>query len=797
MTQRLPFRILLCCSALALLGACSSKADRLQSGLTKSAEYVRLADWDKANVEVRNVLQIDPKNAQAYFVSGQIAEGKQEIQRAFASYNKAVELDPAHLEAKVGVARIYLLANEPEKSLTTVGEILAANPQHVGGRTIKAALAARSGDVAGAMTQAKALVEETKGASVDASMLLAGLYASQNNATEALQTIERSLQSTPKHLGLLSVAAQIAGAASAPGMQDKAVSLYKRATDEAPKSTALWNAWAGYHLQRNDLDAAEKVLRASIKAQPDDSQRTLVLLDFLGSRRSKDVAEKAFVAAIADKPKDTALRFGLVNLYRASDRPADARRVLQELIDTNKDGPGLVARGQMAADLLSRGNTKAARTLVDEVLAASPRDGAALVLRGRMLLADGDARNAVIDLRAAAKDQPGSPEVAGLLAQAHRRADEPQLAREVIAEAVKFSPANSDLRLLLAADLADAKDFKAAGAQVDAVLKANPRELRAYDMKARLALAQKDSAGAEKVYAALKTQIPDDAVGSLKLAQLYVEQKKNDAALKEYDNALRIAPQAPAPILATAGWLISQRRFDEAGTRIEALAARDPKSLIAQQLRGELALAQGNLDMAEQAYQQFIALAPDAATGYMSLARVKAQRGNVDAVLTTLEQGEKAVPNDLSLPSARAEWLARAGRQADAVALYESLLKRSNDDDAYANNLGYLLVESRTDKESQERALALLQRFKDSNNPSYLESLGWTQYKLGRFDEAAVTLDRALKISPDAPLLQLRMGLVQHKKGNLARSQELLNKALASKAKLPNLDEARQIVALR
>jgi predicted Zn-dependent protease len=73
-----------------------------------------------------------------------------------------------------------------------------------------------------------------------------------------------------------------------------------------------------------------------------------------------------------------------------------------------------------------------------------------------MRLADGDATNAVIDLRAASKDQPGSAEVAGLLAQAHRKAGEPQLAREVLADAVKFKPDNADLRMLLAADLADA-----------------------------------------------------------------------------------------------------------------------------------------------------------------------------------------------------------------------------------------------------------------------------------------------------------------------------------------------------
>ena len=134
-----PLRTIALCTTLTLLVACSSKVERVQSGLVKGADYVRLADWDKANVEVRNVLQIDPKNAQAYFISGQIAEGKKDLQRAFGSYTKALELKPDHIDAKVGLARVYLFAGEVDKS----GDRGAGRrwpprggPDHAGGRDV-------------------------------------------------------------------------------------------------------------------------------------------------------------------------------------------------------------------------------------------------------------------------------------------------------------------------------------------------------------------------------------------------------------------------------------------------------------------------------------------------------------------------------------------------------------------------------------------------------------------------------------------------------------------------------------
>ena len=791
-----PTRTIALCAALALLAACSSKAGRVQSGLEKGAEFVRLADYDKANVEVRNVLQIDPKNAQAFFIAGQIAENKGEFQRAFGSYMKAVELKPDHLEATVGLARIYMLAGEPEKANKAVADALALNSSDVGARTVKAALVARKGDVSAAIEQAKALISEQKSVPPETSMLLAGLYISQRDADSALGVVEAALKNHPKNLSLLQVAAQITGESTDTATKAKAEEFFRQTTEQAPKNTALWTAWAAYLARNNQIDRSEAVLRASIKSQPDDGARRVVLLDFLSTHKGRDVAEKEFLAAIADKPKDAALRLGLVNLYRADGRAADVRRVLQETIDLGKDSPaGLAARIQLASDRLGLGKVAEARSLIGEVLTVSPRDAGALVMRGRMLLADGDARNAIIDLRAAAKDQPGSPEVAGLLAQAHRKAGEPQLAREVLVDAVKFKADNAELRLLLAADMADSKEYKEASMEIEAALKAAPTNMRVFDMKAQIALIQKDAAGAEKTFASLKTLFPKDPVGFLKLGQLYSDQKKYDAALKEYDAASRMVPQAPGPMLSAIGILLAQRKFDEANGRIDALMVREPKNVLPYQLRGDVAVARGDLALGEQSYRQMIEFAPLVPAGYQSLARVMAMRGNIGGSITTLEQGEKAIPADLSIPGSRAEWLVRAGRNDEAIALYEALVKRAPDDDSYVNNLAYLQIETKGDKASLERALALTQRFKESNNPGYLDSLGWAQYKLGQYAEAVAVLEQAVQRAPNSALLQLHLGLALHKKGEVARAQEFLRKAVDSKSKLPNLDEAKLLLA--
>ena len=477
-----------------------------------------------------------------------------------------------------------------------------------------------------------------------------------------------------------------------------------------------------------------------------------------------------------------------MRLYRQSDRLADAHKVLGEIVTIGKKEPaGLTARNQLAADAMATGNTSQARGLIDEVLAANPRDNAALLMRGRLRLAGGDATNAIIDLRGVIRDQPGSPEAAG----------EPQLAREVLMDALKFQPDNTNLRLLVAADMADTKDYKAAAAEVDKALKSEPQNLRAWEMKAELALAQKDLSGAEKIYASLKTQFPNNPAGSMKLGKFYADQKKYDAALREYDEASKLAPGAAEPVLFGMGILIAQSRFDEASARIEAMGKLQPKSLLPYQLRAEIAAARGDAPQAELAYRKMIEFAPTVPAGYTALARLKAQRNTPAEAIALLEEGERAIPADTSLPALRAEFLARANRADEAIAAYEALVKRVPEDDTFANNLAYLLSESKGDKASLERALALTTRFKDSRNPGYLDSLGWIHYKLARYTEATPLLEQAVKLAPNAPLLQLHLGMVLNKSGDRTRSQEYLKKALDSKATLPGRDEARQLLAQR
>jgi predicted Zn-dependent protease len=284
-------------------------------------------------------------------------------------------------------------------------------------------------------------------------------------------------------------------------------------------------------------------------------------------------------------------------------------------------------------------------------------------------------------------------------------------------------------------------------------------------------------------------------VGYLRLGQVYTQQNRMEAALKEYDAAAQVAPQDITPYVASVGALVGLKRFDDAIARIQSRQKAEPSNPQHYQLLGEVAMARKDLPAAEKAYRGVIAVAPTIPTGYMNTARVQALSNTVDGALQTLSEGEKSIPDDPQFPTARAELLTRAKRTDEAIAAYEALVKRLPDDDKLVNNLAFLLVEAKGDRASMERALALAGRFSDSRNSGYLDTLGWIHYRLDQYDKAVPYLEKAVSMAPSSPLLNLHLGKSLVKSGNAAKGKEYLRKAVDSKANLPNLDEARAMLA--
>jgi predicted Zn-dependent protease len=635
--------------AALLLAGCSSQADRLAASLARAADHARAGQWDKASIETRNALQIDPLDARALALAGQVAEGRGDYARAWQWWTAAAERSPpGDATPRLALARLRLLTGDTDGAARALADILARQPAHAGARALQAVTQARAGDSAAAIDTLRALLADPRTASTESALLLAGLLAQGADHAGALRVIDVALVQDPGSLALLAAGAQVAQ--QAPATAARAIELHRRATRVAPHDFARWRAWAAFHERRGEVDDAEVVWRAGMAAADDEGREiaTISLVDFLARRRGFAAARDAAQVGVDSHPRHLRLRRRLADLYDDEGRADDARRTLRALIAQAPAAPAaLAARVRLAELAWAAGDAPAALGALADALRANPRDATALLLRARVLLAQGRPADAVQDLRAVVHDRPGAPEVAGLLAQALRAGGEPALARDALADAVRFKPDDPALRLLLAADMADCGETDAARRELGAAIRAAPRDAHAYDALARLALARKDPLAAEAAWRALLAANPDDVGAWQAMARLRELRQPGRGALALFEEARKAAPQRLAIAMARAGWLAREGRTEAAMAAWEALALRAPDDVA---IAGSLArlLADHRTDAASLSRAQALVERfgdVDDPLRLDTLGWIQLRRGDAAGAVATLQRAARLAPD--------------------------------------------------------------------------------------------------------------------------------------------------------
>jgi predicted Zn-dependent protease len=286
---------------------------------------------------------------------------------------------------------------------------------------------------------------------------------------------------------------------------------------------------------------------------------------------------------------------------------------------------------------------------------------------------------------------------------------------------------------------------------------------------------------------------PDAPLGYYRLAQFYVAQKKNAAALEQLELASSKAPRDLDVLASIVKLLVVERKADQAIARVRRAVDAQPENALLQVMLGEGLMSYGKLDDAKASFLRAIELEPRLEAGYADLARLHLARNEMDEARAVLEKGMKANPPAVGLGLLDAEIDQRDGQVDQAIARYEALYAIAPGNDVVVNNLASLLSDHRSDAAARARAVALAQRFENSPNPLYLDTLGWALYQKGDAAKAADVLARALA-ARDLPVIQYHLGMALHKDGKVAEARKHLQRAAESEVAFPGRDEARALL---
>jgi tetratricopeptide (TPR) repeat protein len=747
-----------------VLSGCGSAQSRKASYISRGMQYLTAQNYDKARVEFSNAAQIDPQDAHVRYLLGQVAEKTGNMRVALGQYQAAIQQDPKLAEARAALGRLYLYGGLADKAMEMAETGLAINPNEPQLLTVRGGARAQLGDVAGALRDAQKAVQLAPSDEY-AIALLASLDRRRGQLGEAVRVIQMGLQRLPDDVSLLSILADL----------------------------RIAHQLARFFLQQKNVDEAQKTLQNAVSAFPDSTDAKLQLVGFLAAQRSRDQAATQIDQFLQQDPKNVPLKLALSGVLNQIGHNPEAEQVLGEVIaHARQDDPeSVTARDRLAAMLLSRNDVAGATVQIAAVLKSSPGDNDALILQSQILLKSGNPTGAIDNLRSVLRDQPNAVPVMRMLATAYQNNGELGLAEETLRNAVQVSPQDAASRLALAQTLTNDGKAEQAEPLLEALGKEDPANVSVQQVLFRAQAAQKSYDAALATASNVERLVPNQAVGFYLHGLVEEAQRQTQAAHQDYEQALRIEPQAIEPLAALTRLDLQARHAQAAEARLNTLLTQYPNDAPAENLKAQLLQSQGDMVAAITTYQQTIQMAPDWDEGYQGLAQAQLRLGQTDAAVHTLQQGLERTHADGTLLIGLGKLYENLKRPDDAIALYEGVLAKDAKSVLAANDLAMLLVNYKHDAASLARAQQLADQLAAFSVPTVIDTRGWVKFKSGDFHGAESLLQQAVDRSPDVPELRYHLGMAQFRSGEAQAAQQNLAAAVSSARPFPGMDEAR------
>ncbi|WP_455388695.1 tetratricopeptide repeat protein, partial [Petrachloros mirabilis] len=483
------------------LAACSGPEERKAKYRLRAQEYIQQGNFPKARVALRNVLKIDPKDPEAYFMFAQVEEKEHNWRNAFANYQRTVELAPDHKRAQVRLAKFYLEARMFEKVSEITEKVLTQDPGYVPAETLRIAVTAINGRLPEAAQQGEALLLNHP-TDPDAALLLATLYLSQNRGAEAEAVLTKAREANPENMEVLDGLGTVY---SKTGATQKAEAIFRKMIELEPRIFDHRIKLVQFYDQHQEYGKAEAMLREALELDRDSETRHLMLAEYLIRRGTAEQAETALKEAQRQLPHATKIRFALGKLYEDRQQLPQARTIYEALRDEHKKEPAaLEAQVRLAALDWRLGQEEKAERQLQEVLRENPRSMEGLLLQGKIALKRGSGKDAIQAFRSVLRDLPELVEGHLLLGQAHLLAGETTLARESFDRAVSLNPELSEAQILLAGLDAAAGRSAEAKQRIEAILAREPQNLQALSALFRLQIAGREWSQTEQTLSRLR-----------------------------------------------------------------------------------------------------------------------------------------------------------------------------------------------------------------------------------------------------------------------------------------------------
>jgi tetratricopeptide (TPR) repeat protein len=739
-------------SALGALACSADPAVAKREFLAEGNKYFEQGRYSEASINYRKAIQEDQLFADAHYKLAQTYDKLGDGLGAAREYIRAADLMPDNPDAQTRAGVFLLAGGSFEDAKSRAVKALQKNPKHI-----------------------------------DAHLLLAQAMAGMRDLNAAVENIQDTIRMDPSDARPVS---SLAGFQLAQGNLPAAEAQFKRAVEVDPKSVYAAMSLGRFYLSTARPAEAEQWLKKAVAIAPTDSvaNRSLAAL-YLSTNRIAE-AEAPLKASL--QPSVPADKLNLADYYFAAGRHGDTTAVLESL----KDDPTVFTETRLRFSILEwrEGRGPKAYERVDEILAKSPKDPTANLLKGRYLILDRQFTAGRDLLKKSVDADPRRPSAHYWLGTAYRSLGDLDSAIKEFAEAEKLAPADMGPKLQLAQLNLAASKLDAAETFARGAVQAQPRNGEARLTLVDVLIARGKEAEALKEATFLATSLPKLPEPHVALGRIYLKQANYAAAERAFQRGIELSNGSIESIGGLVDTLIAAGKIPDARNTIETRLARNSNDVPLMLVAARVYRAAKDERKAEATLKEALATDANNLAAYVELSRIYIVENRLDEARSQLEAIAAKQPKAIWAPTLIGMSLHIQNRRAEAKERYERILRIEPTAAVAANNLATLLLE---EGHELDRAVALAQTATRGlpDNPDVNDTLGWAYVQKNLPALAVPAFEKALRAQPNNAVFHYHLGSAYLAAGDKAKARESLSRALDLKLGSQDAAKVKSLLA--
>ncbi len=746
---------------LSVSGCSGSREEAANKYLNSGIELFEGGELSKASVELRNALQIDPKLANAYYYLALISEKNQNWKSLYKNLSKVEQLDDSHVQAKIKLAYLMLLAKQADTALEKADFILALDKDNAEAYAIKASAYMQKElyDVAMEYIE-KALVQDS--ASAEIASIKVSIMHRQGDTEAALALLNDIIDRQQDSLQLLLLRAEI--------NQDindiQAMEAdYRTLIRNNPEEKNFYLKLARLLHDSDRIDAATEVLKDYLKRDARDTQVRIAVIEIL-SRQDRAAGDALLENYIAREAGNAELRFYRIDRLLSAGDQAQALVELEKISNGAFKDQDLFRARSLKADLkLDAGDREQALQLVNKILQVDNNFEQALLVRARYHLIAEDIDAAVSDLRAVLRNNPESESALVMLANAYLSSGSNQLADDTFRKVLDINPGNVQAAVPVIRGLLEKQEIDRSERLLENALQRSPDNDILLSILAQIKLSKRDFEGTSKVVSLIDKNGRNPAFSSYLSGKTLQSQGQYKGAIDQYRLALEANPDLGRALEGLTVCYMRLNQEKELLVYLKSFKVTNPKNMMVVSIIASIYTRQGDHKTAIEMLEKGLAEDPDWVQGYTALASNYRAKNDSKATIDSYERGLRAVPNSNLLKMLLASAYEQAGDKLSALKLYEAFLGANPDHQVVINNLASLLIDEFESEENIKRAVKLSERFADSDNPYFIDTYAWALIKSGLPEVAEPLLQKATEMAPSVAVFHYHRGIACARQG--------------------------------